>query len=46
MRAGVGGVRVGDPAPDFELPDDRGGVWRLSAHRGRAVVVLFHRHLA
>jgi peroxiredoxin len=40
------GIGVGDLAPEIELPDDQGGVWRLSAHRGRAVVVLFHRHLA
>lgn len=40
------GVGVGDVAPEIDLPDDQGGVWRLSAQRGRVVVVLFHRHLA
>ena len=32
----------GDPAPDFELPDDAGNVVRLSALRGRKVVVYFY----
>ena len=36
---------VGDIAPDFALPDDRGRLWRLSAQRGREVFVIFHRHL-
>ena len=31
----------GDPAPDFELPGTD-GPFRLSAHRGRAVVLLFY----
>ncbi len=38
-------VDVGTPAPDFELADHQGGRWRLSAHRGRPVVLVFHRHL-
>jgi peroxiredoxin Q/BCP len=33
---------VGDPAPDFALPTDRGGVFRLSSHRGRPVVLFFY----
>ena len=33
--------RVGDPAPDFEL-DGTGGSFRLSAHRGERVVLLFY----
>jgi thioredoxin-dependent peroxiredoxin len=33
--------RVGDPAPDFEL-DGTGGAFRLSAHRGERVVLLFY----
>ncbi|HWC10235.1 MAG TPA: hypothetical protein VG455_03340 [Acidimicrobiales bacterium] len=39
-------VDVGDLAPEIALPDHLGRVWRLSEHRGRAVVLLFHRHLA
>ena len=39
-------VRVGDPAPEVALPDHQGRTWRLSDHRGRPVVLLFHRHLA
>lgn len=37
---------TGDPAPDVDLPDGTGGRWRLSDHRGRPVVLVFHRHLA
>ena len=39
-------VDVGDPAPEIALPDHDGATWRLSDHRGRPVVLLFHRHLA
>jgi peroxiredoxin len=39
-------VDVGDPAPDLVLPDADGRTWRLSAFRGRPVVLVFHRHLA
>ena len=35
------GVKVGDPAPDFEL-DGTEGRFRLSDHRGERVVLLFH----
>lgn len=40
------GPSVGDPAPDFALPDHLGQQWRLADHRGRPVVLVFHRHLA
>jgi peroxiredoxin len=36
----------GAPAPEIDLPDDEGGRWRLSDHRGDPVLVIFHRHLA
>ena len=29
-------------APDFELLDGRGAIWRLSEHSGRVVVLLFY----
>jgi len=29
-------------APDFSLPDGDGNEWRLSAHRGKGVVLLFY----
>jgi len=35
------GVRVGDVAPDFDL-DGTDGRFRLSAHRGERVVLLFY----
>lgn len=35
-----GEIRVGDEAPDFELPSSRGGVVRLSDFRGRSSIVL------
>ena len=35
------GVKVGDPAPDFEL-DGTEGRFRLSDHRGERVVLLFY----
>src|SRR5688500_11398226 len=34
--------RVGEPAPDFTLKDGEGRDWRLSAQRGRVVVLLFY----
>ena len=34
-------ARVGDPAPDFELPGTH-GTFRLSDHRGERVVLLFY----
>ncbi len=36
----------GSMAPEVAQPDDQGGWWRLSEHRGRPVVLIFHRHLA
>jgi peroxiredoxin Q/BCP len=35
-------IPVGDPAPDFELTDQNGRSFRLSAHRGRPVVLIFY----
>lgn len=34
-------VRVGDEAPDFELPVHTGGTFRLREHHGRSNVVLY-----
>jgi peroxiredoxin Q/BCP len=34
-------VRVGDRAPDFEVPSSSGGTIRLSDYRGKSEVVLF-----
>jgi peroxiredoxin len=39
-------VGVHDVAPALDLPDDEGRQWRLSDHRGRPAVLIFHRHLA
>ena len=35
-------LKVGDPAPDFALPDQNGKIHRLSDYRGRYVVVYFY----
>jgi peroxiredoxin Q/BCP len=35
-------IATGAPAPDFELPDQDGAPVRLSALRGRTVVVYFY----
>jgi peroxiredoxin Q/BCP len=35
-------IRAGDPAPDFELPDQGGDLVRLSSLRGRSVVLYFY----
>lgn len=32
----------GDPAPDFEMPDGDGKVWKLSELRGRRVILYFY----
>lgn len=40
-----GDLRRGDLVDDIVLPDDQGGTWRLSDHRGRPVLLIFHRHL-
>ena len=34
-------VRIGDPAPDFELPSQKGLTFSLSDFRGKKVVVLY-----
>jgi peroxiredoxin Q/BCP len=39
--SGGGGVKVGDEAPDFALPDRSGKTVRLSDYRGRKAVVLY-----
>lgn len=36
------GPKVGDQAPDFELPSDSGGRSRLSDFRGKRVVLYFY----
>lgn len=38
-------MRIGDLVEDFTLTDDRGGSWTLAEHRGRTVLLIFHRHL-
>ncbi|MEP7241223.1 MAG: peroxiredoxin [Devosia sp.] len=35
-------LQPGDKAPDFELPDNHGGSFRLGAHKGRPVVLEFY----
>ena len=35
-------LEIGRNAPDFTLPDDRGGSFSLSARRGRPVVLAFY----
>jgi peroxiredoxin Q/BCP len=34
--------KVGAPAPDFTLKDGNGDDWRMSANRGKVVVLLFY----
>jgi len=36
---------VGQAVDDFTLPDQDNGQWRLSDHRDRQVLLIFHRHL-
>lgn len=36
------GTQVGQTAPDFELNDGNGQPWRLSAHRGKVVALIFY----
>ncbi len=35
-------LHVGDPAPDFQLPDDKDHIVKLSDYRGKRVVVYFY----
>jgi peroxiredoxin len=35
-------LKVGDPAPDFELKSHGGETFRLSNHKGRNVVLAFY----
>lgn len=35
-------LKIGQPAPDFMLPDDRGNQVRLSDYRGKKVVLYFY----
>ena len=35
-------LKLGEPAPEFELRDDKGNQIKLSAYRGRRVVVYFY----
>src|SRR5437016_12874306 len=35
-------IKEGMTAPDFELLDGQGTIWRLSDHRGKVVVLLFY----
>src|SRR5882672_9942458 len=35
-------LKEGEPAPDFDLPTDGGGRFKLGATRGKAVVVYFY----
>src|SRR5262245_24513896 len=36
------GPNIGQLAPDFDLPDGNGQRWKLSAARGKTVVLLFY----
>jgi peroxiredoxin Q/BCP len=42
LRGPEPGVKVGDPAPDFVLPDANGRQVRLGDFRGRPVVLYFY----
>lgn len=35
-------LKIGEPAPDFELPDQSGKLVRLSQYRGKTVVLFFY----
>lgn len=39
-------LEVGDAVPDFVLHGPDGERWTLGEHRGRPIVLVFHRHLA
>lgn len=36
------GSRVGDLAPDFQLPDGNNRMWRLADQRGKVVALIFY----
>ena len=38
-------LTTGQDAPDFTLTSDAGEQWQLAAHRGRTLLLMFHRHL-
>jgi peroxiredoxin len=44
LISGRGGqmLKVGDPAPDFEVTDHRGGRVKLSDFRGKKVLLWFY----
>jgi peroxiredoxin Q/BCP len=42
LGGGEAGIRPGEPAPDFSLPDADGKLVRLSQLRGKPVVVYFY----
>src|SRR3954465_12117076 len=35
-------LKVGDPAPDFELPGTEGKTYRLSDYRGKKLILAFY----
>lgn len=37
-------IGVGEHVPELALVDDRGEGWRLDAHRGEPLLLIFHRH--
>lgn len=39
-------LMTGDPLPDIVLVDHEGRQWRTADMRGRALVLVLHRHLA
>ena len=41
LLGGTPGIRPGDPAPDFALPDGSGKTVRLGDYRGKKAVVLY-----
>ena len=34
-------LKVGDPAPSFQAPDDTGSAWKSADHVGKKIVVVF-----
>jgi thioredoxin-dependent peroxiredoxin len=38
----MAGPKVGDPAPEFELPGSGGKTYRLADYRGRGVILAFY----